>query len=368
MSNSDNRNILPVSSADIIRPEVQSSTKIINVKCKYIWTIQDFKSVCSIDGTILKSPLFSLTNKCKWFLEFISKSSSWSPRNYYSSLYLRSNDNVEIKESGFIAAELKCSIIDSRGEESNIDKTVFSIDVNASIYTVVHTYGFENFITYNDLLMEESKLLPKNIMTLKCEITFVKQESIITDVQLPPKIDEISFVEDFGKLFIKKDFSDVTIYVNDKKYLAHKSILAARSSVFEAMLKHNTKENELNRIDIVDIDDQVFLEALRFIYTGKVQNLETMAFELLAVADKYDLENLKIICEQKLHEMLSVETVVKILVTADMYNVQNLKKRSIDYFRTYSIDVTNCMDSESWNVLTSRPYLMKDVLEKYMDA
>ncbi|KAL6998558.1 hypothetical protein U1Q18_052091, partial [Sarracenia purpurea var. burkii] len=102
-----------------------------------------------------------------------------------------------------------------------------------------------------------------------------KEESI-TDVQPLEKNDE----QDFGKLFTKHDYGDLTIDVNDGKYPAHKSILAARGSVFEAMLKDN------------DIDEQVFFEALRLIYTGRVHN-QMVALDLLKVADGYKLDTLK---------------------------------------------------------------------------
>lgn len=41
-----------------------------------------------------------------------------------------------------------------------------------------------------------------------------------------------------------------------------------------------------NRVDITDIEPDVFKEMMRFIYTGKAPNLEKMADNLLAAADK----------------------------------------------------------------------------------
>lgn len=41
-----------------------------------------------------------------------------------------------------------------------------------------------------------------------------------------------------------------------------------------------------NRVDITDVDQEVMREMLRFIYTGKAPNLEKMADDLLAAADK----------------------------------------------------------------------------------
>lgn len=44
-----------------------------------------------------------------------------------------------------------------------------------------------------------------------------------------------------------------------------------------------------NRVDIADVDHEVMREMLRFIYTGKAPNLEKMADDLLAAADKVSL-------------------------------------------------------------------------------
>ena len=41
-----------------------------------------------------------------------------------------------------------------------------------------------------------------------------------------------------------------------------------------------------NRVDITDVDHEVMREMLRFIYTGRAPNLDKMADDLLAAADK----------------------------------------------------------------------------------
>lgn len=41
-----------------------------------------------------------------------------------------------------------------------------------------------------------------------------------------------------------------------------------------------------NHVEINDVDPEVFKEMMRFIYTGKAPNLEKMADNLLAAADK----------------------------------------------------------------------------------
>lgn len=121
------------------------------------------------------------------------------------------------------------------------------------------------------------------------------------------KVPECRLSDDLGLLFENQKFSDVTLSVAGREFQAHKAILAgtnfaaifrnfaflcvffvlaARSPVFQAMFEHEMEERKHNRVDITDVDHEVLREMLRFIYTGKASNLEKMADDLLAAADK----------------------------------------------------------------------------------
>ena len=63
----------------------------------------------------------------------------------------------------------------------------------------------------------------------------------------------------------------------------------------------------------------------RYIYAGKIENLNTRSPRLLEAADKYQLSELKEICEEMLCSSLTVETCLECLVLADMHNAADLK-------------------------------------------
>lgn len=52
------------------------------------------------------------------------------------------------------------------------------------------------------------------------------------------------------------------------------------------MFEHEMEERKQNKVAIIDVEQDVLKEMLRFIYTGKSPNLEKMADDLLAAADK----------------------------------------------------------------------------------
>ncbi|XP_051161496.1 speckle-type POZ protein-like [Leptopilina boulardi] len=134
------------------------------------------------------------------------------------------------------------------------------------------------------------------------------------------------------KPFLMSDYlSDVVFKINNKEFPAHKIMLASVSSVFEKMFSHQMKENITNVVEINDVDPIVFNELLRYIYTGKIENINNMAFGLYELANYYDINKLQLICEQYLRNGLFVENVIYILELADRYNSVDLKNKCIKY-------------------------------------
>jgi speckle-type POZ protein len=88
------------------------------------------------------------------------------------------------------------------------------------------------------------------------------------------------------KLLNNGPFSDTVLVVDGREFNAHKAILAARSPVFNAMFEHEMKESRKGRVEISDIDPDVFNEMLKFVYTGNTPQIQGMAEDLLAAADK----------------------------------------------------------------------------------
>ena len=65
--------------------------------------------------------------------------------------------------------------------------------------------------------------------------------------------------------------------------------------------------------------------------SGKPRHLDNMAADLLAAADKYALERLKIMCEEALCNNLSVENVSEVLILADRHSAEQLKAKAIEF-------------------------------------
>ncbi|XP_044010296.1 speckle-type POZ protein-like B [Aphidius gifuensis] len=139
---------------------------------------------------------------------------------------------------------------------------------------------------------------------------------------------------DMKKLLLSEKSADVTIHVGQKSFRAIKAILAVRSPVFAAMFDHEQfKENQKNEVVIDDIDEDVFEELLHCIYTGELSKVNNMPMELLAAAEKYQVDCLKKLCEEIICETINVDNVASILVCSDRYNLEKLNNKCLKFMK-----------------------------------
>ena len=71
--------------------------------------------------------------------------------------------------------------------------------------------------------------------------------------------------------------------------------------------QHETLESQTNVVNIKDIEPKVFKEMLLYIQTGEAPNINNIAKELLVAADFYQLDQLKISCQEVLSETLEAK-------------------------------------------------------------
>ena len=146
--------------------------------------------------------------------------------------------------------------------------------------------------------------------------------------------------------------------VAGQEFRDHNIIVAACSPVFKATFEHKMEENQKHRVEIHDLDPQVFKEMKGFIYTGKAPYLHShsMATKLLAAADKYGLEGLKFICEDALCRKLSVENAAHTLILADLRSMERLKTQTLDFITLHASEVSDTLGWKS--MVESHPHLL----------
>ncbi|KAL6068582.1 hypothetical protein STEG23_000396, partial [Scotinomys teguina] len=319
-------------------------TQVKVVKFSYMWTINNFSFCREEMGEVLKSSPFSSgpNDKMKWCLRVNPKGLDDESKDYLSLyLLLVSCPKSEVR------AKFKFSLLNAKREETKAMESQ-----RAYRFVQGKDWGFKKFIRRDFLLDEANGLLPDDKLTLFCEVSVV-QDSVNVSGHTNTntlKVPECRLAEDLGNLWENTRFTDCCFFVRGKEFKAHKSVLAARSPVFNAMFEHEMEECKKNRVEINDLDPEVFKEMMRFVYTGKAPNLDKMADNLLAAADKYALERLKVMCEEALCSSLSVENVADTLVLADLHSAEQLKAQAIDFINRCSVlRQLGCKDGKSWN-------------------
>lgn len=90
-------------------------------------------------------------------------------------------------------------------------------------------------------------------------------------------------------------------------------------------------EKETGRVEITDIEADVFKKLLLFIYRGKIETNDTEELlELILAADKYSMKSLVDTCAFKISCNLTADNAVDILIAADMVRAEFLKKDCIN--------------------------------------
>ncbi|XP_023383254.1 speckle-type POZ protein-like isoform X3 [Pteropus vampyrus] len=290
-------------------------TQVKVVKFSYMWTINNFSFCREEMGEVLKSSTFSSSpsDKMKWCLRVNPKGLDDESKDYLSLyLLLVSCPKSEVR------AKFKFSLLNAKREETKAMESQ-----RAYRFVQGKDWGFKKFIRRDFLLDETNGLLPDDKLTLFCEVSVVQDSVNISGHTNTNtlKVPECRLAEDL-----------------------------ARSPVFNAMFEHEMEESKKNRVEINDVDPEVFKEMMRFIYTGKAPNLDKMADNLLAAADKYALERLKVMCEEALCSNLSVENVADTLVLADLHSAEQLKAQAIDFINRCSVlRQLGCKDGKNWN-------------------
>jgi speckle-type POZ protein len=112
---------------------------------------------------------------------------------------------------------------------------------------------------------------------------------------------------------------------------AHKFVLAARSSVFNAMLTGTMKEAQSNKITITDFSLLEVRAFVRLLYEDHFQRAQfaTHAEALLAMADKYQVPTLMSACEKYLASTLAGTNAVALLKLADLHRAEELRRQAL---------------------------------------
>ncbi|TVU04981.1 hypothetical protein EJB05_48128, partial [Eragrostis curvula] len=180
--------------------------------------------------------------------------------------------------------------------------------------------GWHKFVSHDDLLKE---------YVIDGHITFMCGVVVINDRSIPVPPSDIG--KYLGTLMDKMGPTCHSLLA--VRHSMHTAVLAARSPVFRAELLGSMAEAAMSTITLHGIAPTTFMYTDAFPGDKELgESHSEMMQHLLAAADRYALDRLKLMCAQKLWSDVSVDTVASTLACAEMYNCPELRKNCIDFF------------------------------------
>ncbi|BAF28680.1 Os11g0629600, partial [Oryza sativa Japonica Group] len=141
-----------------------------------------------------------------------------------------------------------------------------------------------------------------------------------------------------AELLWSKEGADVVIELDGgdgetTTFHAHRWVLAARSPVLKAKLSASPSSPATLRLAAMDAD--AFRALLHFIYTDTLpdddDDDDAMARRLLAAADAYGMERLRLICEDRLRRRVAMGNVAVTLALAEQHHCRALKEACVEF-------------------------------------
>ncbi|XP_001606154.1 speckle-type POZ protein B-like [Nasonia vitripennis] len=335
-------------------------THVNVVETNFMWTISNFSFCNEKPAEALESTTFSADScdSLKWRMQFYPSGNNQENKDYVSLfLHLVSCDKPAVK------VDFRFCILDKDGREVNERKTTEKWQFYQGRQS-----GFPKFVKRDIVLDPASGLLLADQLRVMCRIKSAtgrvertSQEALqLEGPRGPDLLSKMSL--DFEQLIELERFSDVCLIVVDEavRLPAHRNVLAARSPVFAAMFEHDMRESQDGTVQIYDFDAETIRAMLRYIYTGRLDDIELRADKLLGAADKYALDGLKFACEQTLCAQLSVPAAAEYLVVAELHSAYRLKAKALSFVRA---NLKQVIDTPGFKSLgSSQPCLLEEIL------
>ena len=231
-------------------------------------------------------------------------------------------------------------------------------------------WTFQEFIKQKTLIDESNGFIVNGKLTFICEITIDKSEtnnkqSREVENNIMPNTGCYS-CECFKMHLNNQKFSDVELLIDGKIIHAHKLLLSSKSEVFAAMFEHEMTENTENKVKIQDLSYEVSFEMLKYMYTGRIENLEKFGLDLLAAAEKYALYELKKKCQEQLCKKMDISNALECLQFGDKFKANCLTARAVQVIGSNFQQIVKTQKFKNFNQLN--PDLITYTLQKMSNS
>ncbi|KAL2893380.1 BTB/POZ and MATH domain-containing protein 3 [Bienertia sinuspersici] len=312
-------------------------------------------------GKYISSDIFTVGGY-DWAIYFYPDGKNPEDSSAYVSVFI-----ALASEGTDVRALFELTLVDQTGGKKHKVHSHFHRALESGPYTLK---GYKRFFRRPNL--ENSEFLKDNCLLLECTVGVVKsrmERPKQYSITLPPS--------DMGKCF--KDLldneigCDIVFKVGDEKFNAHKLVLAARSPVFRAQFFGLVGNPNMDTVVVEDVEPSIFKAMLLYIYSDSLPDVHEilgassscsfaiMVQHLLAAADRFGLDRLRLLCESKLCDEITIETVPTTLSLAEQHRCEQLKSACLKFA---AANLNAVMHSEGFRYLEeSCPSLLSELLK-----
>ncbi|KAI4382813.1 hypothetical protein MLD38_008726 [Melastoma candidum] len=355
------------------QPQPSTSTSIMeSVNGSHTFTISGYSLAKGMGpGKYISSDVFTVGGY-DWAMYFYPDGKNAEDTMMYVSVFIAlASDGTDVR------ALFELTLVDQSGKGKHKVHSHFDRALESGPYSLKYRgsmWGYKRFLRRTAL--ETSDYIKDDKIIMHCTVGVVRNRvegPKMYSIPLPPS----NMGQGLKNLLESEVGSDVTFVVGDEKFRAHKLILAARSHVFRAQFFGLIGDRNIEEVAVEDVEPSIFKAMLQFIYTDDLPNIREITGSmsshtsiivvqhLLAAADRYNLDRLKILCEAKLCEEISPDTVATTLALAEQHHCHQLKAICLKYAAD-PINLGVVMQSEGYkNLENGCPSLLSELLNTF---
>ncbi|XP_032665397.1 speckle-type POZ protein-like [Odontomachus brunneus] len=283
---------------------------------------------------------------CRTEEQILTLTYTWEIENFWNVYQLMLPIYTNIINMKDIQFQLNCD-----SEKQNLDLHLISSQKYMGLCRVFlknngpNFYKMVNMLDLSDrniyicsipiilLLKKTREYMPNDTLTIYIECEWqndVSQKIMFT------RISEsyVNLSEKTKETVLDKE-SLVTFIVGDKRLYANKNLICAKSTVFEIMFSSKMKKGETNEVKITDVKYDILKLLLSYIQFCLIPDLNVKDVQILSdlfmAADKYNIKDLKILCEFHLIKLINAENYTELSAKICLKNTQYLEKYIQDF-------------------------------------
>eukprot|EP00262_Sarcandra_glabra_P018401 TRINITY_DN658_c0_g1_i1.p1 TRINITY_DN658_c0_g1~~TRINITY_DN658_c0_g1_i1.p1 ORF type:complete len:355 (+),score=35.26 TRINITY_DN658_c0_g1_i1:212-1276(+) len=273
-----------------------------------------------------------------WAIYFYPDGKNPEDNSMYVSVFIAlASDGTDVR------ALFELTLLDQSGKGKHKVHSHFDRALESGPYTLKYRgsmWGYKRF--FRRASLDTSDFLKDDCLAMHCTVGVVKTR-IEGPKQYTISVPPLDMGQGLKELLESGIGSDIVFEVGDETFKAHKLILAARSPVFRAQFFGLIGNPNMDKVVVEDVEPPVFKAMLLFMYSDVLPDLReltgsislctstSMVQHLLAAADRYGLDRLKLLCEAKLCEEITADTVATTLALAEQHHCSQLKSVCLKY-------------------------------------